>query len=165
MVDLVGHAHQVPGLKERVERPGGIGDDQGFHAQPGHDPHAHADLGRASALIQMAAALLGQYRPPAQAAQNKSPVMRIHAGQRKTGQLREGRHAGTGPARVASQGGCQARKAGAQDQTQRGFRPEGGIGQGGAQRLDGKLDFLWILHKIISRLLVDFRVKDIARPL
>ena len=42
---------------------------------------------------------------------------------------------------------------------------EGGIGQGGAQRLDGKLDFLWILHKIISRLLVDFRVKDIARPL
>ena len=41
----------------------------------------------------------------------------------------------------------------------------GTIKSSGTVRLDGKLDFLWILHKIISRLLVDFRVKDIARPL
>ena len=140
-VDLVADAHEPARIELRVQGARRIGKDKRIRAQPGHDAHAHADLVRPEAFVQMAAALLHQHGAAAQTSQHEGPGMGGHRGHR------EARQVGIGHADRVLHAFHEPRKTGAQD--------DGRIGPGGqrgpqtlAQRRHRKLDFFPVLHRI-----------------
>ena len=115
-VDMVADNHQISDFEVGVHPPGGVRNQQIFHAQRLHHPHGESHLLHVVALIVMEPALHGQHVHAAQLAHDELAAVPFH------GRYGEVRDAFIRNLRLVRQFGHQVAQSRSQDDADFGLR-------------------------------------------
>ena len=86
-LDVVPEDHHVPGAVVPVHGPGGVGENEGFHAQQSQDPDGDDQLLEGIALVGVEAAGHADHGPAGDRAEDQLPGVGGHGGEQEIGDV------------------------------------------------------------------------------